>query len=705
MINRVAAAAAAASGAEDMIGKDVFGFLHGEQREAARKHLAAAEAVETCVNLPVEFRITVADGRERRFEATTTPIVLADGPALFTMLRDVTRAREASAALAAAKEQAESSNRAKSQFLANMSHEIRTPLNDVLGMADLLRGTPLSAEQRRYCEAIAASARSLRDLLDGVLDLAKIEAGKMDLEHEEFDLSRLVQDLVSIYRELAGAAKTEFVASVELPAGSRYIGDSLRVRQVLGNLLGNAVKFTEGGKIEFEVRPREPRNGDARKWILFTVKDSGIGMDEQARAKLFQPFTQADTSTTRRFGGTGLGLAIARNLVDLMGGTLEVQSAPGAGSTFSVSLPFDGAEASIDESRAPWELSGTRGAAASLRSQSVLLIEDNEINQEVARTVLEQAGHRVQVAGDGAEGVHKWARGRFDCVLMDCLMPVMDGYEATREIRAREARRGAGHVRIISLTASNMAEDRARCLAAGMDDFLSKPFESASLLALVEGHSVRPEAKPLVASSPASCDPAALAVLLKLDRKQPGFLGKLIAIFAHRPGHRAGGPDARRVRARQADADRAPGRLQVRTQGRHFLNRGPASAVAARGAPPKALRRHRVGEPRLHGQRLRFQTAGEQLGHQRAPQDAARAVREGAMDCLETGKRAYQRQAVRRHGTKSDPPFKRGRFEAGFGPRKDSRESFEVAGMAVGPWRWVGVVDVETRAGHRESVN
>ena len=528
MINRVAAGA---GGAEGMIGKDVFDFLPEEQREPARRHLAAAEKVAPAVNLPAEFRITVPGGRERRFETTTTPIVLADGPALFTMMRDVTRAREASAALAAAKEQAESSNRAKSHFLANMSHEIRTPLNGVLGMADLLRGTPLSAEQRRYCEAIAASGRSLRDLLGGVLDLAKIEAGKMDLEHEEFDLARLVEDLVSIYRELAGAAKTEFVATIDLPARSRFSGDSLRLRQVLANLLGNAVKFTEGGRIEFGVHALEPRPGDARKWLLFTVRDSGIGMDEATLAKLFQPFTQADNSTTRRFGGTGLGLAIARNLVELMGGTVKVDSAPGAGSTFSLCLPLDTAQAPIDQSPFPWEESGTRGAAASTRSLSVLLVEDNEINQEVARTVLEQAGHRVQVAGDGAEGVHKWTRGRFDCVLMDCLMPVMDGYEATRQIRSREAQRGAGRVRIVALTASNMAEDRARCMAAGMDDFLSKPFESTALLALVEGQAARPEARPAAPASPASFDPAALAGLLKLDRNQPGFLGKLIAVF------------------------------------------------------------------------------------------------------------------------------------------------------------------------------
>ena len=339
MINRAAATATGFGVAEDMLGMDIFRFVPAEQGEGVRQHLASAASVGPGVNVSAEFRVNLAGGRVRQFEITTTPIVLADGPALFTMMRDVTRAREASAALAAAKEQAESSSRAKSQFLANMSHEIRTPLNGVLGMADLLRGTPLSAEQRRYCEAIAASGRSLRDLLGSVLDLAKIEAGKMGLEREEFDLSRLVADLVSIYRELAGARKNEFVALVDLPGNSRYCGDSLRVRQVLGNLLGNAVKFTAGGRVEFGAKVLEPRSGDPRTWLLFTVRDSGIGMNAETVAKLFQPFTQADNSTTRQYGGTGLGLAIARNLVELMGGVLEVDSSPGAGSTSACGCP------------------------------------------------------------------------------------------------------------------------------------------------------------------------------------------------------------------------------------------------------------------------------------------------------------------------------------------------------------------------------
>jgi CheY-like chemotaxis protein/two-component sensor histidine kinase len=346
-------------------------------------------------------------------------------------------------------------------------------------MAELLHGTALSQEQRRYCEAIASSGRGLRDLLGDILDLSKIEAGKVELEREDFDLAKLLADLVTGFRELSVARGNVLDAALELPQQARYMGDALRLRQVLGNVLGNAVKFTENGRIELGARLLGARPGDGRQWLRFTVKDTGIGIGPETQARLFQPFSQADSSTTRQYGGTGLGLAISKHLTELMGGTIEVQSAPGAGTEFRVEVPLERASASAagaqPEAPAP-------PAGASL---AVLVVEDNDINQEVARAMLEAAGHRVEVAGDGAEALKKHAAQRYDCVLMDCQMPGMDGYEATRRIRALEAERGAGRVPIVALTANAMSGDRERCAAAGMDDFLAKPFDSASLLAAV----------------------------------------------------------------------------------------------------------------------------------------------------------------------------------------------------------------------------
>jgi signal transduction histidine kinase len=236
---------------------------------------------------------------------------------------------------------AEAASRAKSVFLANTSHEIRTPLNGILGMAELLHAAPLGAKERGYCEAIRASGGQLRDLLGDILDLSKIEAGRIELEREDFDLSRLLADLLAMFRDLAAARGNTLDVALDLPAGARYCGDALRLRQVLSNLLGNASKFTENGRIGLGAQMLSPRPGDARHWLRFTVRDSGIGMSDETLAKLFEPFVQADSSTTRRYGGTGLGLTIVKHLVDLMGGTIEVESAPGAGTQFRIELPLE----------------------------------------------------------------------------------------------------------------------------------------------------------------------------------------------------------------------------------------------------------------------------------------------------------------------------------------------------------------------------
>ena len=383
---------------------------------------------------------------------------------------------------------AEAANLAKSTFLANMSHEIRTPLNGVLGMAELLQASALDQEQRRYCDAIATSGQLLHDLLGDVLDVAKIEAGRIVMESVGFSPSKLALETADGFRELAGRKATVIATEFDPLLPESVVGDPTRLRQVLSNLVGNAVKFTDGGRITLALRRLAPREGDGRAWLHFSVRDNGIGMSAEVLEGLFQRFVQADSSTTRRYGGSGLGLAICRHLVELMGGAIHVDSAPGRGTSFSLELPFAPASAGAlaasapATAAAPAPVMDSAPAAIPLRETRVLVAEDNAVNQQVIGAMLRRLGMAVTLVEDGEQAVQALQGGRYDLVLMDCQMPVLDGFAAASRIRAAETRT---RIPIIALTANALAEDRQRCLDAGMDDYLPKPVSIAGLSSML----------------------------------------------------------------------------------------------------------------------------------------------------------------------------------------------------------------------------
>jgi signal transduction histidine kinase/CheY-like chemotaxis protein len=373
-----------------------------------------------------------------------------------------------------AKEAAESANRSKSRFLANMSHEIRTPMNGVVTMAELLARGPLAAEQRGYVQVIRDSALNLLTVINQILDFSKVEQGKVQLLAETFELRAAMDEVSALFGPLAKAKGIGFSLEVDGNAPAALIGDRTRLRQVLINLIGNAIKFTPGGRVR--VRAWAESRPGSEAVMRFEIEDTGIGIDPAHAARLFQPFAQSDSSETRRFGGTGLGLAICKQFVELMDGNIGFTSAPGAGSRFWFTARMGvaaEAPAPLSAQRPDLPSPGTPEEAPEEPMPSILSAEDNPINQKVIRALLEELGYRPEFAADGRQAVEAWERGRHDIILMDCHMPELDGYAATREIRARQ---GSGpRPYIVAMTGDAIVGSREKCIEAGMDEYLSKP--------------------------------------------------------------------------------------------------------------------------------------------------------------------------------------------------------------------------------------
>lgn len=454
----------------DLVGQNYEKILFAEQTEDETNispiEFARAEKEKIHVNKETFHR---QNGTS--FLAEYDCIPLSDNN-LVIVFCDITERCDLEEAVTQARDAALQSAEEKANFLANMSHEIRTPLNGIIGITGFLAETKLSNQQRDYVETLNTSANLLLDIVNDILDFSKIEAGKLELEETDFDLREIIAETIKLFIPQAFNKRNRLKFEIEENVETALRGDAGRLRQILHNLLSNAVKFTEDGRVKLKILQ------DADDFLRFEISDTGIGIEKEKQTEIFEPFAQADVSTTRRFGGTGLGLAISKQLVQKMGGKIGVVSEAGKGATFWFTakiarqqnppkiLPIKNGNSEIDKSHI-----------------KVLIVEDNPVNQQVALGRLHQLGITAELAENGLEAVEAVKNKDYHLILMDCRMPKMDGYEATREIRKL-----GENLKIIAMTASVTAEEREKCLFAGMDDYLTKPMSIEGLTAALDKH-------------------------------------------------------------------------------------------------------------------------------------------------------------------------------------------------------------------------